>query len=127
MVELVKLEYKLQRTKATQIHNKESVGPAKTNLICSCKNMTMPILCVNLDESMRVIMKCNTVPVLPGMAYRYIPVNILRPVYVDTVQLTKLILKMTCSENIQPRKICFEKKRATRIIGKQSPGQNRMN
>ena len=35
------------------------------------------------------------------------------------IQLTKHILKMTtCSENIRPQTICFEKKRATLITGK---------
>ena len=63
--------------------------------------MTVPILFVSLEEGMCMILKCNTVVVLPGMAYQYYTaVKICQDRYM-LIQLTKHILKMTtCSENI---------------------------
>ena len=61
------LYYSIQSTKAFQSHNKKPGSQDTNKFELPNQNMTEPILRLNLEESMYVIMKCNSV--VPGMAY----------------------------------------------------------
>ena len=51
--------------KTIQNHNKESEVQPQTFLSCHYKNMAESVLRVNLEETMRVLMKCTGNTMLP--------------------------------------------------------------